>query len=221
MIETLRNRTEAGQLLAKKLTAYANRSDVLVLGLPRGGVPVAFEIATALNAPLDICIVRKLGVPGHEELAMGAIAMGGVMVLNEEVVRGAKIDRPILERVAAREKRELARRDRLYRGDRPFPELRGRTVILVDDGIATGSTLKAAIAIVRQQQPKSIVVAVPVAPQSTCNELEEEVDEVVCLMMPEPLRAIGLWYDDFLPTTDAEVQDLLARAERQLTKMAT
>jgi len=221
MIETLRNRTEAGQLLAKKLTAYANRSDLLVLGLPRGGVPVAFEIATALNAPLDICIVRKLGVPGHEELAMGAIAMGGVMVLNEEVVKGAKIARSIIERVAAREKLELARRDRLYRGDRPFPELRDRTVILVDDGIATGSTLKAAIAIVRQQQPKSIVVAVPVAPQSTCHELKEEVDEVVCLMMPEPLRAIGLWYDDFLPTSDAEVQDLLARAERQLTKMAT
>jgi putative phosphoribosyl transferase len=221
MIETLRNRNEAGQLLAKKLTAYANRSDLLVLGLPRGGVPVAFEIATALNAPLDICIVRKLGVPGHEELAMGAIAMGGVMVLNEEVVKGAKIARSIIERVAAREKLELARRDRLYRGDRPFPELRDRTVILVDDGIATGSTLKAAIAIVRQQQPKSIVVAVPVAPQSTCHELKEEVDEVVCLMMPEPLRAIGLWYDDFLPTSDAEVQDLLARAERQLTKMAT
>lgn len=221
MIETLRNRTEAGQLLAKKLTAYANRSDLLVLGLPRGGVPVAFEIATALNAPLDICIVRKLGVPGHEELAMGAIAMGGVMVLNEEVVKGAKIARSIIERVAAREKLELARRDRLYRGDRPLPELRDRTVILVDDGIATGSTLKAAIAIVRQQQPKSIVVAVPVAPQSTCHELKEEVDEVVCLMMPEPLRAIGLWYDDFLPTSDAEVQDLLARAERQLTKMAT
>jgi putative phosphoribosyl transferase len=221
MIETLRNRTEAGQLLAKKLTAYANRSDVLVLGLPRGGVPVAFEIATAINAPLDICIVRKLGVPGHEELAMGAIAMGGVMVLNEEVVRGAKIAQPIIERVAAREKRELARRDRLYRGDRPFPELRGLTVILVDDGIATGSTLQAAIAIVERQQPKSIVVAVPVAPQSTCDELKGQVDEVVCLMMPEPLRAIGLWYDDFLPTTDAEVQDLLARAERQLTKMAT
>jgi putative phosphoribosyl transferase len=221
MIETLRNRTEAGQLLAKKLTAYANRSDVLVLGLPRGGVPVAFEIATAINAPLDICIVRKLGVPGHEELAMGAIAMGGVMVLNEEVVRGAKIAQPIIERVAAREKRELARRDRLYRGDRPFPELHGRTVILVDDGIATGSTLQAAIAIVERQQPKSIVVAVPVAPQSTCDELKGQVDEVVCLMMPEPLRAIGLWYDDFLPTTDAEVQDLLARAERQLTKMAT
>ncbi|MBE9166566.1 phosphoribosyltransferase [Pleurocapsales cyanobacterium LEGE 06147] len=221
MTKKLRNRTEAGQLLAKKLTAYANRSDVLVLGLPRGGVPVAFEIATALNVPLDICIVRKLGVPEHEELAMGAIAMGEVMVLNEEVVKGAQIAKPIIERVAAREKRELARRDRLYRGNRPMPELQGRTVILVDDGIATGSTLKAAIAIVEQQQPKSIVVAVPVAPQSTCNELKEEVDEVVCLMMPEPLRAIGLWYDDFLPTTDAEVRDLLARAERQLTKIST
>lgn len=221
MTKILQNRTEAGQLLAKKLTAYANRSDVLVLGLPRGGVPVAFEVATALNAPLDICIVRKLGVPGHEELAMGAIAMGGVMVLNEEVVKGLKIARPILERVAAREKLELARRDRLYRGDRPLPELHGRTVILVDDGIATGSTLKAAIAIVRQQQPKSIVVAVPVAPQSTCSQLKGQVDEVVCLMMPEPLRAIGLWYDDFLPTTDAEVKDLLARAERKLTEIST
>lgn len=221
MIRTLQNRTQAGQLLAKKLTAYANRSDLLVLGLPRGGVPVAFEIATALNAPLDICVVRKLGVPGHEELAMGAIAMGGVMVLNEEVVKGAKIAQPIIERVAAREKRELARRDRLYRGNRPLPELKDRTVILVDDGIATGSTLQAAIAIVKQQQPKKIVVAVPVAPEPTCNQLKEEVDDVVCLIMPDPLRAIGLWYDDFLPTSDAQVQDLLARAERKLTKIST
>jgi putative phosphoribosyl transferase len=221
MKQKFRNRTEAGQLLAKKLAAYANHSDLLILGLPRGGVPVAFKIATALNAPLDICIVRKLGVPKHEELAMGAIATGGVMVLNKEVLNSAKISQPTIEKIAAREKQELTRRDRLYRGNRPLPELENRTVILVDDGIATGSTLQAAIAIVRQQQPKKIIVAVPVAPPSTCNQLKEEVDEVVCLMMPEPLRAIGLWYDDFLPTTDAEVKDLLTRAERQRTQIST
>ncbi len=212
MTMVLPNRTEAGRLLAKKLTAYANRSDVLVLGLPRGGVPVAFEVAKALNLPLDICLVRKLGVPGHKELAMGAIAMGGVMVLNDEVIKWRRISRQAIDAVARRERLELRRRDRLYRGDRPIPDLRNRTVILIDDGIATGSTLRAAIAALRKLQPKSIVVAVPVAPPSTCNQLQAEVDEVVCLRTPEPLSSISLWYEDFSQTTDEEVRHLLARA---------
>ena len=212
MTMVLPNRTEAGRLLAKKLAAYANRSDVLVLGLPRGGVPVAFEVAKALNLPLDICLVRKLGVPGHKELAMGAIAMGGVMVLNDEVIKWRRISRQAIDAVARRERLELRRRDRLYRGDRPIPDLRNRTVILIDDGIATGSTLRAAIAALRKLQPKSIVVAVPVAPPSTCNQLQAEVDEVVCLRTPEPLSSISLWYEDFSQTTDEEVRHLLARA---------
>ncbi len=217
MTMVLPNRTEAGRLLAKKLTAYANRSDVLVLGLPRGGVPVAFEVAKALNLPLDICLVRKLGVPGHKELAMGAIAMGGVMVLNDEVIKWRRISRQAIDAVARRERLELRRRDRLYRGDRPIPDLRNRTVILIDDGIATGSTLRAAIAALRKLQPKSIVVAVPVAPPSTCNQLQAEVDEVVCLRTPEPLSSISLWYEDFSQTTDEEVRRLLARAAREPT----
>ena len=212
MTMVLPNRTEAGRLLAKKLTAYANRSDVLVLGLPRGGVPVAFEVAKALNLPLDICLVRKLGVPVHKELAMGAIAMGGVMVLNDEVIKWRRISRQAIDAVARRERLELRRRDRLYRGDRPIPDLRNRTVILIDDGIATGSTLRAAIAALRKLQPKSIVVAVPVAPPSTCNQLQAEVDEVVCLRTPEPLSSISLWYEDFSQTTDEEVRHLLAKA---------
>ncbi|HEY9649059.1 MAG TPA: phosphoribosyltransferase [Coleofasciculaceae cyanobacterium] len=212
MIRRLQNRTEAGKQLALKLTAYANRSDVIVLGLPRGGVPVAFEIAKALNAPLDICLVRKLGVPGHQELAMGAIARDGVRVLNQDVVRSLGISRDTIERVAAAEQQELERRDQRYRGTRPLPNLRDRTVILVDDGIATGATLRAAIVIVRQQEPQRIVVAVPVAPPLTCKELRFEVDEVVCLLMPEALNSISLWYDDFSQTTDAEVRHWLTCA---------
>lgn len=206
------NRTEAGQLLARKLTTYTNRSDVLVLALPRGGVPVAFEVAKALNAPLDICLVRKLGVPGHKELAMGAIATGVVMVLNEEVVESVGISKEIINQVAAQEQQELERRDRLYRGNRPVPEVKNRTILLIDDGIATGSTMRAAITTLRKQQPKSIVVAVPVAPPSTCNELKLEVDQVVCLTMPPTFHAIGLWYEDFSQTTDEEVRNLLAQA---------
>ena len=217
MTMVLPNRTEAGRLLAKKLSAYANRPDVLVLGLPRGGVPVAFEVAKALNLPLDICLVRKLGVPGHKELAMGAIAMGGVMVLNDEVIKWRRISKQAIDAVAGRERLELGRRDRLYRGDRPIPDLRNRTVILIDDGIATGSTLRAAIAALGKLQPKSIVVAVPVAPPSTCNQLQAEVDEVVCLRTPEPLSSISLWYEDFSQTTDEEVRHLLARAAREPT----
>jgi len=211
MTSKFRDRYEAGKMLAKRLTAYANRQDLLVLGLPRGGVPVASEIATSLNAPLDICLVRKLGVPEHEELAMGAIASGGVRVLNYDVIDNLNIDNSTIDQVAAKELRELQRRDRAYRGDKLPPEIKNRTVILVDDGIATGSTMLAAIAIVKQQQPQHLVVAVPVAPPSTCEQLQVEVDEIVCLVMPESLYAIGLWYEDFSQTTDAEVRNLLAR----------
>ena len=218
MKTTFRNRTEAGRLLAKRLKpTYANRSDVLVLGLPRGGVPVADEVAKVLHAPLDICIVRKLGVPGHKELAMGAIATGGIMLLNEALVRELKISQKALEQVAAREQQELERRERVYRGERSAPDLSHRTIILVDDGIATGSTIKAAISTIKQQQPERIIVAVPVAPPEVCQELKEEVDEVVCLLTPEWLCAIGLWYDDFSPTTDAEVRLSLARTMEEPT----
>jgi putative phosphoribosyl transferase len=217
-----RNRTEAGKLLASKLTQYANRPDVLVLGLPRGGVPVAFEVAKALNAPLDICLVRKLGVPGHKELAMGAIASGGVQVLNEELVAWMRISSQTIAEVAQRELQELQRRERVYRGDRPLPNirdsrnerLRQRIVILVDDGLATGSTMRAAIGVLKHQQPQRIIIAVPVAPLDTCNELRVEVDEVVCLMTPEQFYAIGLWYEDFTQITDREVCELLAVATR-------
>ena len=218
MKTTFRNRTEAGRLLAERLKpTYANRSNVLVLGLPRGGVPVAFEVAKVLDAPLDICIVRKLGVPGHKELAMGALATGGVMMLNEELARSLRISPEAIERVAIAERQELERRDRVYRGDRPAADLSDRTVILVDDGIATGSTIKAAISTIKQQQPERIVVAIPVAPPEVCRELKEEVDEVVCLLTPEWLSAISLWYENFLPTTDAEVRHLLARTMKEQT----
>ncbi|MBE9005282.1 phosphoribosyltransferase [Fortiea sp. LEGE XX443] len=211
MTNKFRDRQAAGKMLAKRLTAYANRQDLLVLGLPRGGVPVAFEIAKSLNAPLDICLVRKLGVPDHEELAMGAIASGGVRVLNYDVVNSLGIDRQTIDEVAAKELQELQRRDRAYRGDKLPPKIKNRTVILVDDGIATGSTISAAIAIVQQQQPQYLIVAVPVAPPITCEQLQAEVDEVVCLVTPEPFYAIGLWYEDFSQTTDTEVRNLLAR----------
>ena len=208
---TFHDRKEAGQLLAQRLLHYANRPDVLVLGLPRGGVPVAYEVAQALHAPLDVMLVRKLGVPGQEELAMGAIASGGRRVLNAEVVQGLGIPPRVLEAVTAREQRELARRERLYRGDRPGFDVRGRTVILVDDGLATGATMRAAIAALRQQQPARVVVAVPVAPPSVCQELRAVADEVVCLLTPEPFFGVGAWYDDFSPTTDEEVSRLLQR----------
>jgi putative phosphoribosyl transferase len=211
-IRAFRDRREAGRLLALRLAAYANRPDVLVLALPRGGVPVAFEVARALGAPLDVFVVRKLGVPGHEELAMGAIATGGVRVLNDQVVRALRIPEYVIEAVAEKEWQELARRERLYRGDRPFPEVRGRTVILVDDGLATGTTMQAAVRALRRQQAARIVVAVPVAAPETCQELSEEVDDIVCAATPEPFQAVGLWYEDFSQTTDEEVGDLLARS---------
>jgi predicted phosphoribosyltransferase len=209
------DRAAGGRALAAKLIAYTDRPDALVLGLPRGGVPVAHEVARTLRAPLDVFLVRKLGVPGFEELAMGAIATGGVRVLNESVIEGLRIEEGALEAVAAAEGRELARRERLYRGDRPPPELCDRTVLLVDDGLATGSTMRAAALAARRQRPARLVVAVPVGAPSTCAELWDRADDVVCALTPEPFDAVGRWYADFSPTTDEEVHDLLARAARQ------
>jgi erythromycin esterase-like protein/predicted phosphoribosyltransferase len=206
-----RDRREAGRLLAEKLAAYANRPDVLVLALPRGGVPVAYEVARALGAPLDVFVVRKLGVPGYEELAMGAVATGGVRVLNEQLVERLGIPEQMIDAVAARERQELARRERLYRGGRPPPDVRGRTVILVDDGLATGATMHAAIQALRQQHPARIVVAVPTASPETCEEMKAKADDVICAITPEPFNAVGRWYRDFSQTTDEEVGALLAR----------
>jgi erythromycin esterase-like protein/adenine/guanine phosphoribosyltransferase-like PRPP-binding protein len=209
--ERFRNRNEAGRLLAEKLTAYTNRPDVLVLALPRGGVPVAYEVARALGAPLDVFVVRKLGVPGYEELAMGAVATGGVRVLNDQIVQRLGIPQYIIDAVAVREQQELLRRERLYRGGRPPPDVRGRTVILVDDGLATGATMRAAVMALRQLQPARIIVAVPTASPETCEELKSEADDAVCAITPEPFLAVGHWYEDFSQTTDEEVRDLLAR----------
>ena len=211
MPTAFRDRSEAGQLLAERLVAYAGRPDILVLALPRGGVPVAYEVARALGAPLDVFVVRKLGIPGHEELAMGAIASGGVRVLNDDVVQALHIPERVIEAVAARELRELERRERAYRGDRPAPDVRDRTVILVDDGLATGSTMRAAVAALRRLGPARIVVAVPTAAPSTCEEFRREADECICQITPEPFHAVGLWYQDFSQTTDDEVRDLLDR----------
>ncbi len=217
MTAKFRNRTEAGQMLASMLAIYA-RADVTILALPRGGVPVAFEVAKALQVPLDICLVRKLGVPDHQELAMGAIAMHDVLVINHSIVEKLNISRDTIDRAIAIEKQELARRDRMYRGDRPFPSLRDRTVILIDDGIATGATLRAAISAIRQSDPAQIIVAVPVAPESTCTELLSVVDKVICLKKPEPLYSISYWYENFSQTTDAEVNQLLAKSLTQQAK---
>lgn len=207
-----RNRSEAGQALAKKLLAYAHRNDVLVLALPRGGVPVAYEVATALQVPLDVFIIRKLGVPGREELAMGAIASGGVRVLNHEIRNYLRIREPEIEAIGAREQKELERRERLYRGDRPAPDVSGRTVILVDDGLATGATMRAAVLALRLRQPARIIVAVPVAPLSVGEDLLQEADDCVCVFQPPLLDGVGRWYADFTQTTDGEVQVLLERA---------
>jgi erythromycin esterase-like protein/predicted phosphoribosyltransferase len=215
------DRAEAGRQLAAKLAAYTNRPDVLVLGLPRGGVPVAYEVARALGAPLDVFIVRKLGVPGYEELAMGAVATGGVRVLNEALVKRLGIPDYVIEAVAAREQEELKRRERLYRGGLPPPDVRGRTVILVDDGLATGATMQAAIRALRQQHPARIVVAVPIASREACEELREEVDDVICAVTPEPFHAVGLWYEDFSQTTDQEVREILARQRQDEETPAT
>ncbi len=216
MAHQFADRTEAGRLLAARLTHYAGRQDTIVLALPRGGVPVAFEIARALSAPLDVFLVRKLGQPGHEELAMGAIATGGVRVLNRDVVAYLDIPQSIIDVVALQEEQELERRERLYRGDRPPPDVRGLTVILVDDGLATGSTMRAAIAALEKLEPKRIVVAVPVAPPSAIEELKGEVDEIVCDLSPEPFDGVGRWYRDFSQTTDQEVRGLLDRAANRV-----
>ena len=210
MDRRFKDRIEAGRLLGEALRVYANRTDVIVLGLPRGGVPVAAEVARVLGAPLDVCLVRKLGAPGQEELAMGAIASSGVRVLNADVIRSLGVSDRAIEAETAREGAELARRERLYRGGRPPLEVRGRTVILVDDGIATGATMLAAIRALRQMSPAAILVAVPVAPPSTLAELEREADQTICLLSEESLVAVGYWYEDFRQTTDREVQACLA-----------
>ena len=215
-----RDRREAGRHLVSKLGAYAGRSDVIVLALPRGGVPVAYEVAHALGAPLDVFLVRKLGVPGQEELAMGALASGDVRVLNEDVVRMLGIPPAMIDAVAARERAELARREAAYRGARPPVDVRGRTAILVDDGLATGATMRAAAAALRQQGPLRLVIAVPLAAPETCHTLAAEVDEIVCAMTPEPFYSVGLWYDDFSQTSDEEVRDLLEQAARERPQAA-
>jgi erythromycin esterase-like protein/predicted phosphoribosyltransferase len=206
-----RDRREAGRVLAEKLAAYANRPDVIVLALPRGGVPVAYEVARRLVAPLDVFVVRKLGVPGYEELAMGAVATGGVRMLNDQLVERLGIPEQMIDAVAARERQELARRERLYRGGSPPPDLRSRTVILVDDGLATGATMSAAIEALRKLNPARIVVAVPTASPDTCEEMKAKADEVICAITPEPFHAVGRWYQDFSQTTDEEVAALLAQ----------
>ena len=207
--QPFRDRVEAGELLAEGLARYRDRDDVVVLGLPRGGVPVASEVADALGAPLDVFVVRKLGVPGHEELAMGAIATGGVRLLNDEVVNALGIPSSVLDSVALSEQVELERRERLYRGSRAPIALTNKTVILVDDGLATGSTMRAAVKAVRQLQPAQVIVAVPVGAPSTCARLAREADDVVCVRQPDPFVAVGLWYRDFEATSDDEVRSLL------------
>jgi putative phosphoribosyl transferase len=217
MERTFSNRTEAGRLLAEKLVKYAGRTDVIVLGLPRGGVPVAYEVAKRLRVPLDVFIVRKLGVPGFEELAVGAIASGGVRVLNEDVMRALPNADETIESVTARETAELERREQSYRDGRPAPELRDRIVILVDDGLATGATMRAALKALRQRDAAKIVVAVPVGPPDTCREFEDQADEVICASEPEFFQAVGQYYEDFSQISDDEVRELLARAAQKLT----
>jgi predicted phosphoribosyltransferase len=210
-LQAYADRREAGRELASLLRQYADRQDVIVLALPRGGVPVAFEVATALNAPLDVFLVRKLGTPGHRELAMGAIASGGIKVLNDDVVQYLGIPADQIDAVARDEQRELERREALYRTGRALPPLRDHVVILVDDGLATGSTMRAAVQAVKQQQPARVVVAVPVGAAETCDDLRASADEVVCGRTPSPFSAVGQWYRDFDQTTDDEVRDLLGQ----------
>jgi putative phosphoribosyl transferase len=212
MTRTFRDRVDAGIQLAAKLTAYADNPARLVLGLPRGGVPVAYEVARALHAPLDVFVVRKLGVPGHRELAMGAIASGGVRVLNRDVIESLQISAPVVDAVATYEQAELERQRRAYRDDIPFPDLAGRIVIIVDDGLATGSTMRAAVRALRQSGPARIIVAVPVGAADTCRSLRDEADQVVCPNVPQDFHAVSLWYDEFSQTTDQEVRSLLEAA---------
>jgi predicted phosphoribosyltransferase len=206
------DRVEAGRVLAGQLAAYAGRDDVIVLGLPRGGVPVACEVAAALHVPLDVFVVRKLGAPGQEELAMGAIASGDVVVINDDVIKALKVSDAVVQARIESERRELARRESIYRGSRSPLDVRGRTVILIDDGLATGSTMRAAVTALRRQCPSRIVVAAPIGSASTCAEIQVIADECICALMPEPFRAVGLWYEDFAQTDDDEVRSLLERA---------
>ena len=206
------DRRDAGRVLASRLAKYANRDDVIVLALPRGGVPVAYEVASALGAPMDVFLVRKLGTPGHRELAMGAIASGGVRVLNDDVVRWYGIPEAAIERVAREEEQELQRRERAYRDDLPAPALANLTVILIDDGLATGSTMRAAAQAMRAHHPSRVVIAVPVGAPQTCSELAAVADEVICARMPEPFSAVGQWYLNFNQTDDKEVRDLLQKS---------
>jgi putative phosphoribosyl transferase len=208
----IKDRTVAAQALAQALESYRDREDVVVLGLPRGGVPVAYQVAEHLNARLDLMLVRKLGTPGQEELAMGAIASGGIRVLNENVVSPLRISVEAIEQVAAEEKRELERREQAYRGDRPRPDITRKCVVLVDDGVATGATMRAAIGALRQQNPARVIVAVPVAPPDTVEMLRSEADEVICLATPEPFIAISKWYADFAQVSDEDVKQLLGKA---------
>jgi putative phosphoribosyl transferase len=210
------DRRDAGRQLAFKLGKYADRQDVILLALPRGGVPVAYEVAVAIKAPLDVFIVRKLGLPGKEELAIGAIASGWTRILNEEIIRALHIDRPTIDEITERERLELQRRERQYRGNRPFPEVRGRTVILVDDGLATGASMMAAIHALRTRQPTQIVVAVPVAAPQAIRLLRSTVDEAVYVIAPELFEGVGKWYEDFSQTTDEEVQILLSNLKSEL-----
>jgi putative phosphoribosyl transferase len=215
-----RDRREAGRFLADLLAEYDGREDVIVLALPRGGVPVGYEVARKLGAPLDVFVVRKLGAPGQPEFALGAIASGGVRVVNRDAIQALGIADRLVEEIARREQEELSRRERLYRGNRPAPNLTGKTVILVDDGLATGSTMRSAAAAIKQQSPSRLVVAVPVAARSTCDELAQDVDQVVCAVTPFPFFAVGQWYSDFSETSDDEVRDLLERTARELRPAA-
>src|SRR5436190_15052775 len=215
MERVFENRAEAGRQLAEKLDKYAGRDDVIVLGLPRGGVPVAYEVAKRLHAPLDVFIVRKLGVPGFEELAAGAIASGGVRVLNEDVMRSIPYADEAIEAVTAKETTELERREQIYREGRPPPGLGGRIVILVDDGLATGATMRAAVKALKQRAAAKIVVAVPVGPPDTCRELAEEADETICLSVPVFFQAVGQYYEDFSQTFDEDVRELLSSAAQE------
>ena len=212
MIARFNDRRDAGRRLAARLAGYTHRDDVIVLALPRGGIPVGYEVATALGVPLDVFVVRKLGLPWHEELAMGALASGGVMVLDQDIIRVARVSDSEVNRVIASEELELERRERLYRGKRIFPDLRGKTVILVDDGLATGSTIRAAIIALREEHPARIVAAVPVAAPETCDAIAEIADEMICAETPEPFHSVGLWYADFGQTTDEEVHRFLEDA---------
>lgn len=210
------DRQEAGAILAKYLKDYTNQSNVIILALPRGGVPVAYEISIALAIPLDIFIVRKLGVPGHEELAMGAIASGGTVIFNEPLVNQLKLEQSSIDTVLKVEQNELLRRELLYRGDRPFPKLFGKTIILVDDGIATGATMFAAIKALRKHKPASIVIAVPVAARETCEEMNSLVDKIICPLQPINFYAVGLWYENFSQTSDQEVIELLEKSNSMI-----